>query len=172
MKINIADIIKVQGATKRISVTNEAMDIPKQFYSMELCEPIKLTGELESDDGNIYLTGVLETQVKVNCDRCMCDLVYNIKSEVTESFGSMIEGRVDDAQPIIQATIDLDPTIVETLLISLPMKALCDEHCKGMCTVCGQNLNKQSCDCELEYLDPRLEKLDLLFGNIKQDQNN
>ena len=54
LKINIADIIDVQGATKKISVTKEGMEIPKDFLSMALCEPVKLTGELESDDGNIY----------------------------------------------------------------------------------------------------------------------
>ena len=172
MKINIADIIKVQGATKRISITHKDMEIPEDFYSMELCEPIELTGELESDDGNIYLTGVLTTKVKSECDRCMCDLIYNIEAEVTESFGTIIVGKVDDPEPIIQATIDLGPIIVETLLLSLPMKALCDPNCKGMCTVCGQNLNKQSCDCDLEYIDPRLEKLGLLFGNTEQDEKN
>jgi len=172
LKINIADIIKVQGATKRISITKTDMSIPEGFYSMSLCEPIQLTGELESNDGNIYLSGVLTTKVKVACDRCMCDLIYNIESEVTESFGSIIVGKADDPEPISQTTIDLDPIIEEALLISLPMKALCDSNCKGMCTACGQNLNAQSCDCDLEYIDPRLEKLGLLFGNTEQDEKN
>ena len=169
MKVNIADIIKIQGATKRISLTKEDMEIPKDFYSMELREPVKLTGELESDDGNINLTGLLTAKVKVECDRCMCDLIYNIESEVTESFGSIIIGKTDYVEPINQSTIDLDPIIEETLLLSLPMKAICATDCKGICTVCGQNLNQQSCDCDLEYIDPRLEKLGLLFGNTEQD---
>ena len=171
MKINIADIIKIQGATKEISILKEDMDIPEAFYSMELCEPLRLTGELEADDGDIYLTGLIEAKLKVRCDRCMCDFIYNIESEVTESFGSGKVGQVVDSQPIVQHTIDLDPTIVETLLVSLPMQTICREDCKGICTVCGQNLNKQSCDCDLEVTDPRLEKLGLLF-NTKQDENN
>ena len=161
MKINIADIIKIQGATKEVSVSKTNMVIPDDFYSMELCEPIRLTGELESDNGDIFFTGVLKTAVKTMCDRCTCDMIYNIESEVAESFGSDV-----------QSIIDLEPIIEEALLLSLPMKSLCDEDCKGMCAVCGQNLNEQSCDCDLEYLDPRLEKLDLLFGEIGQDENN
>lgn len=161
MKINIADIIKIQGATKEVTVSKRNMVIPDDFYSMELCEPIELVGELESDNGMINLTGVLKAKVKTICYRCTCDMIYNIESEVAESFGSDV-----------QSIIDLEPIMVETLLISLPMKSLCDEDCKGMCAVCGQNLNKQSCDCDLEYLDPRLEKLDLLFGETGQDENN
>ncbi len=172
LKINIADIISVQGATKKISVILEDAVLPCDFYSMTLTEPVKLTGELESDDGNIHLTGYLTTQVKAECDRCMCDLIYNIKSEVTESFGSVIPGMIGQIEPINQSTIDLDSVLEETLLLSLPMKALCDPNCKGICTVCGQNLNKQSCDCDVEYLDPRLEKLDLLFGSKGQDEKN
>ena len=158
--MNIADIINVQGAIKRVSMMKETVDMPKAFSSMELCGPVRLEGELESDRGNIYLSGILTTEVKVACDRCMCDLVYHIESEVTESFGS-----------IVQSNIDLLPTIVETLLVSLPMKVLCHEDCKGMCTVCGQNLNEQSCGCNLGYTDPRLEKLDLLFKNSKSGDN-
>lgn len=153
-------------------MTKESVDIPKAFSSIEPYGPIKLEGELESDGGNIYLSGILTTEVKVPCDRCMHELIYHIKSEVTESFGSIIAGKEEEVKPIIQSTIDLFPTIVETLLVSLPMKALCNEDCKGMCTVCGQNLNVQSCDCDLDYTDPRLEKLGLLFGNSKQDENN
>ncbi len=172
LKINIADIIKIQGARKRVSITKDDIEIPKDFYSMTLCEPVKLVGEIESDDGNIDLTGLLTAKVKVACDRCMCDFIYDIESEVTESFGSIIVGKTDYVEPINQSTIDLDPVIEETLLLSLPMKAICQSDCKGICTVCGQNLNKQSCDCDLEYIDPRLEKLGLLFGNNEQDEKN
>lgn len=172
MRINIADIINVQGATKAIDLTKPDMVIPGDFYSMELCEPIRLTGELESDNGNIHLTGVLTAKVKVVCDRCMCDSIYNIESEVTESFGSVIPGMIGQIEPINQSTIDLDSILEETLLLSLPMKAICDPNCKGMCTVCGQNLNKQSCDCDVGYFDPRLEKLGSLFGDIGQDEKN
>lgn len=161
MKLNIADIINVQGATKPVSATMDTLDMPKAFSSMKLQGPIRLEGELESDRGTIYLSGVLTTDIKVACDRCMCELNYHIESEVTESFGSNV-----------QSTIDISPTIVETLLVSLPMKALCQEDCKGMCTVCGQNLNEQSCDCDTDYTDPRLEKLGLLFESSKPNENN
>lgn len=161
MKLNITDIINVQGAIKQVSMTKETFDMPESFSSMELQGPIRLEGELESDRGNLYLSGILTTEIKVACDRCMGELIYHIESEVTESFGS-----------IVQSTIDLHPTIVETLLVSLPMKVLCNEECKGMCTVCGQNLNEQSCDCDLGYTDPRLEKLELLFKNSNSGENN
>lgn len=161
MKLNISDIINVQGATKGICITKEIIEMPKAFSYVKLYKPVRLEGELESDRGAIYLSGILTTQVKITCDRCVCEMIHHVESEINESFGS-----------ITQSTIDLGPTIVETLLISLPMKALCHEKCKGICAVCGENLNEKSCDCDLEYTDPRLEKFNLLFQSNKDGENN
>ncbi len=154
MKLNIADIINVQGAVKPVSMIKETFEMPESFADMKLNKPIRLEGEVESDRGNIYLSGILTTELKAPCNRCMCETIYHMETEVTESFES-----------VVKSTVDLFPVIVETVLVSLPMKVLCHEECKGICSACGQNLNEKSCDCDLEYTDPRLEKLDMFFKN-------
>lgn len=138
------------------------MEIPKEFHSMELSKPIQLEGLLESDNDGISLTGVLTAQVKARCDRCMCDCIYDIKSEVTEEFGLLVD----------QLMIDFDPIVTEYLLTSLPMKSLCKEECLGICSECGKDLNINSCDCDTDALDPRLEKLGLIFEDVEQDESN
>lgn len=162
MKINIADIIKEQGATKWVSVSKENIELPRQFNSMELSGPVTLEGQLESDNGSIYLIGTLTAQLKTICDRCTCDCIYNIKSEVTEDFGKLVD----------RFAIDLEPIIDENFIISLPMKTLCKEECQGICFKCGEDLNKGSCNCDREVLDPRLEKLGLIFDNVEQGKDN
>ena len=52
-------------------------------------------------------------------------------------------------------TIDLDEILREQLLLALPMYPRCQESCRGLCPVCGVNLNEQSCSCEREEIDPR-----------------
>jgi uncharacterized protein len=47
----------------------------------------------------------------------------------------------------------------EQFYLALPMKPLCSEGCKGLCAMCGTNLNKGSCDCKREWEDPRLAAL-------------
>src|SRR5712664_2527109 len=56
-------------------------------------------------------------------------------------------------------TIDFDPILREQLLLALPMHVVCREECKGLCSVCGQDLNVKSCGCEQKVVDPRLAKL-------------
>ncbi|MBO5857065.1 MAG: DUF177 domain-containing protein, partial [Clostridia bacterium] len=48
--------------------------------------------------------------------------------------------------------------IEEDVNLELPTKFLCDEDCKGICTMCGNNLNIDQCDCK-KPIDPRLEGL-------------
>jgi len=51
--------------------------------------------------------------------------------------------------------VDLSNYIREQVAISLPVKVVCSEDCKGLCATCGANLNKDSCDCEKDQVDPR-----------------
>jgi uncharacterized protein len=58
--------------------------------------------------------------------------------------------------------IDLDPIVREQVLLALPGYPVCQEGCKGLCSVCGGNLNERDCGCDRHVPDPRwagLEKL-------------
>jgi uncharacterized protein len=58
--------------------------------------------------------------------------------------------------------IDLDPIVREQLVLALPGYPVCSEGCKGLCSVCGTNLNERECGCDRKVPDPRwagLEKL-------------
>ena len=54
------------------------------------------------------------------------------------------------------------------ILIGWPTKVLCSEDCKGICNVCGQNLNMGTCNCEDTALDPRMSVVRDLFKNFKE----
>ncbi|MBW2333239.1 MAG: DUF177 domain-containing protein [Deltaproteobacteria bacterium] len=47
--------------------------------------------------------------------------------------------------------LDLDQIIKEQLILNLPMKTLCTKDCKGLCPICGCNLNTGSCSCQSRY---------------------
>ena len=50
------------------------------------------------------------------------------------------------------------------ILLTLPIKRLCKEDCKGLCQQCGNNLNLSTCQCDNDDIDPRLAKLKDLFS--------
>ena len=59
--------------------------------------------------------------------------------------------------------IDLTEAVQEQILLSLPLRPLCREDCKGLCPGCGEDLNKGACGCSGKAVDPRLAVL----GNLK-----
>ena len=55
--------------------------------------------------------------------------------------------------------IDLLELAAEQILLTLPMRILCDEACAGLCPTCGANRNAgTACDCQPE-IDPRWQAL-------------
>jgi uncharacterized protein len=65
-----------------------------------------------------------------------------------------------DAEAFDGKTIDLDPIVREQVLLALPVSVLCREDCKGLCGVCGQDLNELDCGhAGRKEVDVRLAKL-------------
>lgn len=56
-------------------------------------------------------------------------------------------------------TIDTTGLFREQLLLNLPMGLVCREDCKGLCPICGEQLNQRECGCDRHPMDPRWEAL-------------
>ena len=67
--------------------------------------------------------------------------------------------------PIVSNTVDLRSAVEDNFCTSLPIRFLCSQDCKGLCHVCGKNLNDGACDCENEEIDPRLAVLKSFLKN-------
>jgi uncharacterized protein len=61
----------------------------------------------------------------------------------------------------------LEDVLREQVLLSLPVRTLCKEDCKGLCPRCGGNRNSQACSCEEGQADPRWDALADLRTRIK-----
>jgi uncharacterized protein len=64
--------------------------------------------------------------------------------------------------------IDLNELLREQFYLALPMKPLCAEECRGLCSQCGSNLNLASCGCAPGWTDPRLAALKTIDGGRSQ----
>ena len=76
---------------------------------------------------------------------------YNQKAVITSTD--------EDVLLIDSHEFDLDETVVKSFGLELPINYMCSDNCKGLCHVCGCNLNHEKCDCEDDNIDPRLAAL-------------
>ncbi|ABB39223.1 protein of unknown function DUF177 [Oleidesulfovibrio alaskensis G20] len=122
---------------------------------------------LAQQDG-VLVRGRITGQIAVPCDRCAEDAVIDIDHQF-DSFellpGDDTEDTGDDETIIgpapdgAGAGMEMGRLLWEEFIVSLPAKPLCASGCKGLCPVCGKNLNDGKCGCDTEQYDPRLAAL-------------
>ena len=133
--------------------------------------PVKLAFEIFKDKSTFRLAGSTQTTLEVPCSRCLetMSVAVDASFDLRYQPHSTNVGNGDDEQEIEEDDlttafyqndeIDLEQLMREQFYLALPMKPLCSESCRGLCPVCGTNLNKGSCDCKRDWEDPRLAAL-------------
>ncbi len=85
------------------------------------------------------------------------------EEEGAEDGRSRVAGSFDaeeaDEEPITGKVLDLDAMVREQILLALPPYPVCSEGCRGLCPVCGANLNDRDCGCDRHVPDPRWDAL-------------
>ncbi|HMA63479.1 MAG TPA: DUF177 domain-containing protein [bacterium] len=116
---------------------------------------------IKEETNRIWLEGQVNAHINSNCDRCLEPFVEDVSQKIRLLFDPKEKDnkQEEDTFIVTSDTLDLAKFLKDSLLLAIPSKHLCDPKCKGLCPQCGVNLNEQSCECEIESIDPRLEKL-------------
>lgn len=64
--------------------------------------------------------------------------------------------------------LDSDRLIYGEILMEWPMKVLCRADCRGICSVCGADLNQGECGCQRTAPDPRMAAIQDIFNKFKE----
>ena len=141
-------------------------------FKIKQKSPLKLT-LFHKHERQFSVEGNAKLVVDIPCDRCLTD----VPTDFTLSFEKQVntaladgedDGESDEANYIDGYHLDVEQLLYNEILVGWPMKVLCSEDCKGICSVCGQNLNEGSCDCEDTSLDPRMSVIRDLYKNFKE----
>lgn len=137
--------------------------------SFRVIEPVALAFDIFKDKAQFRLAGTVKTTLELPCGRCLepytlpvdaaFDLRYHPHAENAGEGEQEIEE--DDLSTAFYEndTIDLGQLMREQFYLALPMKPLCSDACHGLCSICGANLNRETCGCKREWEDPRLAVL-------------
>jgi uncharacterized protein len=134
-----------------------------------IAAPVDLRFDIFKDKQQFRLAGHVQTTLELPCSRCLepftlpvdqaFDLRYQPHAENTGEGEREIEE--DDLTTAFYENdeIDLGQLMREQFYLALPMKPLCSADCKGLCAICGTNLNRGACVCSRTWEDPRLAAL-------------
>lgn len=124
-------------------------------------EPVSVRGSVRNTAGVVELSGKAVYDYHTRCDRCCAPVVEHAGLPVHNILVTKLENQEtenDDLLLVEDEKLDLDDLVTSDIVLSLPMKHLCREGCKGICPTCGKNLNDGPCGCR-EEPDERLAAL-------------
>ena len=143
-----------------------ALDLSHIDYMGEypLKKPVEIAGEITNKASLVRLEAEITFEFDASCDRCGTRTAKKHTLKVSKSLATSIEGEESDTIITVpDMKLNLDELIYTETVTNLPMKHLCDENCKGICSKCGKNLNEGECGCPKKEIAPRLSALaDLL----------
>ena len=150
MILQLRELFQTEGLRVPVEGTI-ALEELADLHGYTFAEPVQMHGELHNRAGIVTLQSTVSCTLDAVCDRCLAPIhrqySYDFSHVVVPSLRS--EGEVYDTYLVAdQDRIDMNETAISDLLLMLPTKMLCREDCKGLCYICGCDLNESTCDCQ------------------------
>lgn len=126
--------------------------------------PVTVSGNIINNGSAFLMRAFVSGEYTSVCSRCGDDVKKKIEFDFEsvmyhnpvrskhapsekESADLIYKAEKEEAIIFTSHLIELEPIISNEIFSRLPMRLLCSEDCKGLCPVCGANLNRESCNC-------------------------
>lgn len=140
--------------------STEESPLKRPHYSVDF--------ELRKVQDVVFLKSHLELELGLLCSRCANDFEHHLASSFQcmftrnrglDSSRKASSVGVAHSEPTGDTAEDLDieflekdyielaDVLKEQIYLKIPFQPLCNEDCKGLCPVCGQNRNTHPCQC-------------------------
>jgi uncharacterized protein len=158
--INIIEMTRRAGTLKDIEISIPVSTFDFADKRLNDATEIEIALQLESINGGIVVHGTVTGQSRLLCGRCLRDIDYANIATIDELYQRVPDS--EDAYPIEGESLDLQPMVRETVLLSLPDTPVCKADCPGLCPQCGADLQSAPCGCQAQRFDERWAILDQL----------
>jgi uncharacterized protein len=169
VKITVSNIPE-EGLNLRFSkdrgwLENAVSDEAEPF---KCAQDTRISCQLRKLAENIFLEGSVDTVLELACSRCLEAATLSINASFRYTLVPLPDRHEIDVELgsadleygyYEEDTIDLEPLILEQILLQIPIRVLCREDCRGLCPSCGANLNAKNCRCRDAVVDERFAVL-------------
>jgi uncharacterized protein len=101
---------------------------------------------------------------QAECVQCLADFEQSLEIDFTELYAFTSNSVTESGLYVPEnGLLDLAPLIRDEMFLAIPISPVCKPDCKGLCPICGENLNETTCHHEEESIDLRLNSLKELF---------
>ena len=133
--------------------------------------PLRVRVKVSKAVDKFLVQGTIRGGIRVRCDRCLEPFHKKMESQFHVALVVPRKGSDQEEIELLDEdmevdfvkgdAIDLSDVVREQIYLSLPMRSICKETCRGLCPVCGANLNEVPCPCRKAESSPAFSKLRL-----------
>lgn len=173
MIIDISNVIKSVNKEITEEVVMDMTSFESRLGEFPILKKTPVELRIANRENKLLLiSGSVDIEVGIPCGRCLeevpTQICFDIDKELKVENGVVVDEEMEETDYLIGFELDVDKLVYAEILVNWPMKVLCKEDCKGICKVCGMNLNKGTCDCQRTELDPRMAAIQDIFSKFKE----
>ncbi len=174
MLISLREICEHTGKTEVHRGTPGLTDIQVRDREYPITEVSEVEVAVTNTGSKVLkVTGEGYVKTGIPCDRCLKEvsvkIPYLIDTEI--DMKKTEEERIkelDEHSYLTGTNLDVDHLVCLEVLMNWPVKVLCKEDCKGICSQCGKDLNNGPCGCGDYPKDPRMAAISDIFNKFKE----
>ncbi len=173
MIIDLSDILQSANKerTEEVKLSFSSFVSRLGDFPILTSAPIRLS-IANQENKRLLIRGRVELEAEIACGRCLeavpTPICFDIDRELDIQDGLVSEEEMEPTDYLTGFELDVDKLVYAELLVNWPMKVLCKEDCKGICKVCGANLNHAACNCQKTEPDPRMAAIQDIFQKFKE----
>ncbi len=160
LRLNVGFLIKSPIGTSR--------DFNFDYTDIHLGDDLSVrefigTARFDRTQQGLLLQGEFSAEADLECVRCLEAFSQSLKWSFTDLY-AFDKRSISESNLLVpeNSQIDLEPLLREYALLEIPISPVCKPDCKGLCPVCGENLNKADCGHRPESTSPFAALKDLL----------
>ena len=172
MLIHLSDALTKEGWAGKAEVVPELteFDSGQGIFPVKEKTPVSFTFT-NLEEGKAMIEGSGRLTFAAVCDRCLAE----VPVEMELSFQRLVtspekeeDEDADDKSFMEGYQLNVEKFVYNEIIGNWPAKILCREDCKGLCPVCGQDLNVEECGCDTFVPDPRMAVIQDIFKRNKE----
>ena len=177
MIIDISTVKDIKGASVEVELEGPPDPMAIAGVTLRPVTPVHVVAKATSTGHSaILVEAKARAEFTAECHRCLREFVFDIETEFQEQYykashrPSPISGCEEDEVLTYSGDfVDISKEVNSHLALSLPIRLICSNECKGLCPVCGKDLNDGECACSGEEGDIRLAPLAQLYPSQAKD---
>jgi len=140
LRLNVGFIIhETVGYTRDFPIEIPAIALPPDLELKDLRGNVRLTRTAQG----LLVQATMQAEAPTECVRCLTGFEQTLEIDFTDLY-AFTRAAMTQSELLLPETgkLDLAPIVREEMLLAMPIGPVCQPDCKGLCPICGENLNE------------------------------